>query len=1131
MERIRLNRADVVFTIICILVIIIGTWISLTQFKNAFPEASIDFKIDRNQAGGIAEDFLDEMEIDVPEDYKHASRFGYDGLAKTYLEKELSLENAQPYFGNPVRLWYWQHRWFKPSTKEEFSVFVTPSGEVVRLRHMIEEEAEGAEIEEDSAIVIAENFLFETMDLDSASLVFWEASKIGRPNRADWNITYKAKGIEPVEGSDYRYRVTILGDKIGGYSEYLHVPETWRASYRKLRSYNELASTVAAVGLFLTIIAIVAVILMKLRGRDIQWKTAFWFGLIMAVLLFLNQLNSITLSLYGYDTTSSWSGFLIRTILGTVLISIGSGVFIFVLTAGAETMYRERYSHLPSLPVMFTPRGLRTKSAFKNILLGITLTPFFFAYQIGIYLLASKSGGWSPADVPYDNLLNTMFPWAAVLLIGFMPAVSEEFMSRAFSIPFLEKLFKGKVRWLAVLIPAIIWGFGHANYPSQPWWIRGVEVGVAGIIIGYIMLRFGILAALVWHYTVDAFYTALLLFESENIYFVITAGLGAGLLIIPLLIALIVYLKTGTFLPEKGTLNADLPPPELKPPVEKETVTPSIEQISREPDASGKPLTNALRIVAVVLLLVGVAVLFVPSEKVGDFIEFPVTKEQAVQVVKDSLRATGWADPDTMKLAAFVRQKNNTNDELYALKHLKSVTEFNELFNHTKGAGYYKVYAWVPENRLRFTSDVHGKTGRIEQLHPRLPEEMEGDSLSEDSARALLEPVLEKQGYDLSNFRLESHVETARPKRIDHTFIFEALEDDPRHLGEAKFRIAGGVNGSWVSSYERPYFHIPEKWKRDRKATTTTRAIFQYANYLCIATLIGIAVAYLVVMARRGLVPWKKSFLLAIIPGVLVLPNGINIVYLAQETYINQVAIPWNVFKTTSYISVLISLMLFYLLFALGFALLGGLFSDKRPMLTSPERKKGSTEAWFTAFAGLGALFILRWLTAYLALQIPEWYPFGGWEITPWLAMPVPIAAMVQSAFAQGLLITVFFGMVSFLWTGPMKMPLYRVLLLVIILIALMGDTAREPGEWILTALFRLLTIAVAWGIIVQFVRGRAASLFALSCSIAIYNIAAPAIVAGNSGLAVQGWIFVALAVGGLAVWLMGVGRKKQAVR
>ena len=155
------------------------------------------------------------------------------------------------------------------------------------------------------------------------------------------------------------------------------------------------------------------------------------------------------------------------------------------------------------------------------------MTPAFLAYQVLFYITAEQLvGAWGPADIPYSEMVNTYIPWIMVLLIGFMPAVSEEFISRAFSIPFLHKYLK--FRWVAVVIAGLIWGFAHANYPQQPFYIRGIEVGIAGIVVGYIFLRFGILAPLVWHYTIDALYTSLILFRSSNSYFVVSAALSTG---------------------------------------------------------------------------------------------------------------------------------------------------------------------------------------------------------------------------------------------------------------------------------------------------------------------------------------------------------------------------------------------------------------------------------------------------------------------------------------------------------------------------------------------------------------------------------------------------------------------------
>ena len=81
---------------------------------------------------------------------------------------------------------------------------------------------------------------------------------------------------------------------------------------------------------------------------------------------------------------------------------------------------------------------------------------------------------------------------------GLLPAVSEEGMSRLFLIPFLQKHTKST--FIAVFISSLLWGLAHAAYPAQPFFIRVVEVGIGGIFISIIFLRFGILPALIWHF-------------------------------------------------------------------------------------------------------------------------------------------------------------------------------------------------------------------------------------------------------------------------------------------------------------------------------------------------------------------------------------------------------------------------------------------------------------------------------------------------------------------------------------------------------------------------------------------------------------------------------------------------------
>ena len=801
---------------------------------------------------------------------------------------------------------------------------------------------------------------------------------------------------------------------------------------------------------------------------------------------------------------------------------------IFLLTAASEPLYREQHPNKLSLTRMFTAHGMRTKRAFKNILLGVTLTSFFFAYQIVFYLVAAKFGAWSPSDVPYDNLLNTAMPWLAVLAVGFFPAVSEEFMSRMFSIPFLQKIFKNRMLWLTLLLPAMIWGFGHAGYPNQPWWIRGVEVGIAGVLIGAVMLKWGILATLVWHYTVDAMYTAFLLFRSDNPYFVFTAAVATGLLVIPLLVAFIAYLRKGAFLPEEGALNTD-------------DATAAAEAVIPAPPVAHQPEVEATtyrhlparsRWIGLTLLGVGIVATLIPVERIGDFLSYPVTKHDAVRIFSDTLRASGWANPDTLKIAAFVNEDDNFVDAddplIYLLKHSRSIHEFNRIADDRLGIGRWRVLAWQQENRLRYTGSVHARTGAIESLASLLPEEMPGDSMPKDRAQALVRDALAAQGEDTTMLVMKEYRDYSRPQRLDHSFTYEAKEGDPRNIVEAKYRRSGLVSGDRLAVGRRPWYKIPEEWERARKATTVPRAIREWLSVLATAGAVVWMLVLVGMRARQGNVPWKKVFIAAIFPAVITIIAQTNLFYLQQSEYFNRVEISWAVFRTTLITTWLISGVLVFALFSVGLAFLSGLFPDHIKLMRRHERRAAAFDAWLALAAGAGAILLARSLHAWLAAWQPGWIHFAGWQLPGWLAAPMPLPMMVDMLLRDAMLLVVLLAFFAYSWTTTFRIWWQRILLGLGAVFLLMGVAQGDPGEWLMDAVFAVFVGGLGWLVLQFMVAGRPLNLFTLAIGAMGTSTVLAGMGTGNGTVMLHAWALIVLVIVVLAVWVAPVWKGRR---
>ena len=413
---VKLSSSDFKTMVICALIAAVSLAVGVKYFGRAFPEAAIDFRVNRDDSMPIAAKFLAERGVQT-DGYRHVAIFSYNNSAKVFMERTLGLERMTELTHGPVRLWRWSHRWFKPQQQEEFRVAVTPAGDVVGFSHVIPEAAPGASLEAPAAREVAENFLREVMGRDLAGLDFLESESQKRPARTDHDFTWKQKNVDLGEGQ-WRIEVDVAGDRVSGYHEFVKIPEQWSRDYSKLRSRNETAQQAAEILLVVITVGMLVILVRRLRDRDVPVKLAAVLGMVGAVLYFLGQLNNFPMAEFGYPTTDSYSSFFAGNLRSAILAALGVGTWVFFLTASAEPVYRAAYPGLTSLRLGLGWRGLRSRSFFINNIVGITLTFFFFAYQTVFYLTAQKFGAWSPADVNYSDLLSTKIPWVWVLFIG-----------------------------------------------------------------------------------------------------------------------------------------------------------------------------------------------------------------------------------------------------------------------------------------------------------------------------------------------------------------------------------------------------------------------------------------------------------------------------------------------------------------------------------------------------------------------------------------------------------------------------------------------------------------------------------------------------------------------------------------
>ena len=881
---------------------VIGAGVAYHYFFQAFPEASVNFKVTRSAALDEARTFAAAEGASL-DGYQSSIVFNVDDDPKTYLEREVGLEQANRLMSSEVSVWFWDVRFFKPLQKEEFNVRVDPAGRIVGFAHTIEEAAPGARLERSEAFARAAAFLRDALHkpLESYTFLPEEANSTARPNRTDWSFTWERTGFR-AQDAPYRLSVTLAGDRIAGYQEFLKVPEVWQRSYARLRSSNDFIEELAIIPYALLLGAAVSVVLALGRRGTVRWSGGLKIGLFITLLYFVMTMNQWPLTRAGYDTNGSYPSF----VLGQIGVAIATSIFLALLVVIAvipgEPLYRAGQPDRLRLSTAFSLPGLRTKQFFCSGVIGLCLAGAHIGYVVLFYVIGKRFGVWAPQDLQYSDTLSTALPWIYPLTIGIYAAASEELLFRLFSVRFL--LRSTNSRFLAVVLPAFAWGFLHSNYPQEPAYTRGIEVGLIGIVAGLVMLRWGILATLTWHYTVDAFLISLSLMRSAGAYNRISGavvGLGA---VIPIGIAGILYLARGGFADESALLNG------AEPLVE----APAAPQLAAPASAaSGYTALQPQMLALLVLCSALAAALFaVKTQTLGDFVTFSIDAHQAEARADEVLRQ--WkVDPAGYLLAPTIQY---TFDPLAAeyLRRSVGLAGVNRIYRDQVPAAFWTVRYFRDSQKEEYLV-VLRPDGALHSVHHVLAESAPGPSLPDDQAIARAEAFLrEEKGLDLTQWKRVGDTSQTLPARTDHTFTWEQTAPLAPLAGDdgAHIRVELKVQGDEVSGY-RTFIHIPEDWERKQTQRTLLDTL-QSVGFMALLSALGIAV--LVVFLRNlkqpslASVPWRRlaGWSLPVLAASVVTFITLEPQYLAK--YPTQV--PFKTYLGTALIGLSLGSALFY---------------------------------------------------------------------------------------------------------------------------------------------------------------------------------------------------------------------------
>ncbi len=1026
------------FWAVFILVSVLCTAWAVMNFALAFPLVTLNVTMDRAAAMAAADDLATSRGWGPPEPARQAVQFSLDNQVQSFVELEAGGKEAYTAMlaGDLYSPYAWRVRRFREGETNETLIRFRPDGTKYGFRERMPEDEPGASLEADAAQALAEAAVATDWDVDLSEYDLVEASHEVRPGgRTDHTLVYERPDVMIGEGH-YRLRLTVSGDRFTELTHFIKIPEAFSLRYQEMRSANNAIATGSLFAIAILYMAggCVVGLFFLLKEGWVVWKPALKWALFIAFLQALVVLNQWPLLWMGYDTAVSSTTFALQQFAVAIAQLVGMGSVLALSFIAAESLGRRAFPRHIQLWKSWSGEVASTPTMLGQTVAGYLLIGIFFAYEVWLYLFTAQHfDWWSPSSALTDpDVLANIFPWLTSIAISLQAGFWEECLFRAVPIAcaaLLGKRFGKTWLWIsaAMILQAVIFGAGHANYPAQPAYARVVELIIPALGFGGLYLLFGLVPAIVFHFAFDVVWFALPLFAADTPGIWISRTLVILLTLIPLWVVLRARWRAGAW----GAVPADAYNAAWVPPPAPERAAPTVQS------AAGG-LSPRLRTALPLLGIAGLVVWGLASNFRPDAPTLENTDREARTAAREQLTAEGV----------------DLGDEWRELANAQAPLGLEDRFIWTEGGpeAYRQLlghFLPVPRRMVRyakFEGDVAeraeeylvflGPDGAVQRTTHRLPEGRTGAQLEEEEARVIaLETIRTDLGMDPETLEEISADPSQLPERRDWTFVFKDPVDYPLENGEA--RITVRIAGDEVVETGR-YVHIPEDWEREHRNRQGIAQIIQISCVVLMVLLFLAAAVLAVIRWSRGRfdrATFAIFFVAMAVIGAIGLGNGFR-----TGTSQFMTAQPWKLQVAIVVIGGLIA--------TTGIAAVTSLLIGlahrwlPRPAESTRGRDIAAGFALGALLSGLGAL------GAFLApAKLPSWPNFGGaadslpvlgaalGPLSSWVtgtALMLVVVALVQAVtsgwqrrFAAGSAILIGLGLVVAGSGGVETVPLW----------------------------------------------------------------------------------------------------------
>ncbi|GJG86510.1 hypothetical protein tb265_16910 [Gemmatimonadetes bacterium T265] len=536
------------------LALLLGTLLCVATtvglFARAYPMVDVGLALDR--AGAIARGrSLAAAAGFAPARADAAALFETDDSLSTYVDFAAGGADSVRALarGGDVPLYRWVVRLYRPGDVHETRVAFAPDGRVVGLTRQLPEAESRPLVTDTAGHLAADAALARWGSQDLAAWRLTGRSVVTQPRSARVDRTYRYERVgRRIGDAPIRADVTVTGPAapavlrggavavVGSYAAeplavrvYADLPDAWTRRYGEMRSANNTLALLPYPTLAVFVLGALGALVYFGRLRRVRWRPAAAVGGTVGLLMALAGLNELPVAWFHYDTATAPSAYVASITLGALAGGVLAGGWVMLAVAAAEVCARRAF---PTHYDWFSyPRFAGAPPLARRILGAYALAAFGFAYVTVFYVaMRGTFGWWVPAGTLDDpNQIATPAPWVSAAGLALFAGTWEEAIFRGVPLALLAIWAhdrKARRFWLAagVVVTALTFGFGHANYPSWPAYSRGVELFLEAVLWAVLALRVGLPTTIIAHALYDLTWFGLFALHGRGPAYRATAG-------------------------------------------------------------------------------------------------------------------------------------------------------------------------------------------------------------------------------------------------------------------------------------------------------------------------------------------------------------------------------------------------------------------------------------------------------------------------------------------------------------------------------------------------------------------------------------------------------------------------------